>query len=74
MVDQAQDTLRPNNRFQICRQQWNKPRPLKTVCLSAECWQNRAKLSDHRRRAFDRAVNLLVLQVFRKDDYAVKYA
>ncbi len=35
---------------------------------------NRAKLSDHRRRAFDRGGKSLVLQVFRKDDYAVKYA
>ncbi len=34
----------------------------------------RAKLSDHRRRAFDRGGKSSGLQVFRKDDYAVKYA
>ncbi len=60
---------------QICRQQWNKPRAFENRVLER---LNAGKTV----RSFlitavellTEAVNLLVLQVFRKDDYAVKYA
>ncbi len=34
MVDQAQDTLRPNNRLSDMQATMEQTRPLKTVCLS----------------------------------------
>ena len=75
MVDQAQDTLRPNNRLS----------DMQATMEQTQAFENRVleRLNAGKTvRSFlitavellTEAVNLLVLQVFRKDDYAVKYA
>lgn len=75
MVDQAQDTLRPNNRLSDMQATMEQTRAFENRVLER---LNAGKTV----RSFlitavellTEAVNLLVLQVFRKDDYAVKYA
>ena len=75
MVDRAQDTLRPNNRLS----------DMQATMEQTQAFENRVleRLNAGKTvRSFlitavellTEAVNLLVLQVFRKDDYAVKYA
>ena len=75
MVDQAQDTLRPNNRLS----------DMQATMEQTQAFENRVleRLNAGKTvRSFliatvellTEAVNILVLQVFRKDDYAVKYA
>lgn len=75
MVDQAQDTLRPNNRlldmqatmeqtqaFENCvLERLNAGKTVRSFLITAV-------------ELLTEAVNFLVLQVFCKDDYAVKYA
>ncbi len=75
MVDQAQDTLRPNNRLSDMQATMERTQAFENRVLER---LNAGKTV----RSFlitavellTEAVNLLVLQVFRKDDYAVKYA